>query len=258
MLHHDATSAPVPATLEFCGIPFRSSSPADATTEVIEAAVHGPAVHVHLLNAYSVVVADRDPLFAEAVASGVNYPDGKPLAILTKRSRPRLIQVRGPGLFEQVLDQGRNERLTHFLLGSTDQVLEQLERAIASKYPGAHIAGSFSPPFRSLTKDELNEQDEMIRESGANIVWVGLGTPKQDLEVKRIVESLGVTAVAVGAAFDFTAGTKRVAPAWMQRTGLEWLHRLLAEPRRLWKRYLIGNCQFLWLAFRSRWEATNT
>jgi N-acetylglucosaminyldiphosphoundecaprenol N-acetyl-beta-D-mannosaminyltransferase len=117
-------------------------------------------------------------------------------------------------------------------------------------YPGIEIVGTYSPPFRALSDEEFADQDRMITESGAEIVWVGLGTPKQDVECKRMAASIPVTAVAVGAAFDFTAGTLETAPAWMRKAGIEWLHRLSSEPKRLWKRYLFGNTRFLYSAIR--------
>lgn len=124
-------------------------------------------------------------------------------------------------------------------------MLVKLQQNLEARFPGVEIVGTYSPPFRSLSEAELDAQDELILRSGADIVWVGLGTPKQDHEVRRLADSLHVTACAVGAAFDFTAGTKREAPKWMTRVGLEWTFRLISEPRRLWKRYLIGNFVFL-------------
>lgn len=112
------------------------------------------------------------------------------------------------------------------------------------------LAGAESPPFRDLTDDERREQDDRIQASRADIVWVGLGTPKQDFEAERLAEALPLLAAAVGAAFDFTAGTVKPAPAWMQRSGLEWAHRLASEPRQLWRRYLIGNARFVSIALR--------
>ena len=107
------------------------------------------------------------------------------------------------------------------------------------------IVGVESPPFRVLSADELAQQDDRVLSSGADIVWVGLGTPKQDIESERLAAALPIVAVAVGAAFDFTAGTLQEAPAWMKSVGLEWFYRLIKEPRRLWKRYVFGNLRFL-------------
>ncbi len=111
--------------------------------------------------------------------------------------------------------------------------------------PSARIVGVDSPPFRPLTPDEEDALVDRVRSSGADIVWVGLGTPKQDQFVDEFRDRLGVTLVAVGAAFDFLAGTKREAPMWARTHGLEWAFRLLSEPGRLWKRYLLGNVSFL-------------
>lgn len=182
---------------------------------------------------------------------GINLPDGGPLSsMLARTSEVACQQVRGPGLFENCLDRGREHGLRHFFLGGSQEALEQLIAQVEFRFPGCDIAGSWSPPFRPLSPAELEWQDLMIDGSGAHIVWVGLGTPKQDVEALRLVGSVGVTTAAVGAAFDFTAGTKVVAPLWMQASHLEWLFRLATEPRRLWKRYLFGNVQFLRLALR--------
>jgi N-acetylglucosaminyldiphosphoundecaprenol N-acetyl-beta-D-mannosaminyltransferase len=204
--------------------------------------------HIHLANAYTVSLADQDTCF-RSVLSGhaINFADGKPISVVSKvlRHEPALQQVRGPDLFENVMSEGRAHGLKHFLLGSTPEVLEALEAALTVRYGGLNIVGKESPPFRVLLPEEYAEQDRRILESGAEIVWVGLGTPKQDFEAKRLAERMPVVAVAVGAAFDFSAGTLVAAPPWVRKMGLEWLHRLIKEPRRLWKRYLFGNANFV-------------
>ena len=148
------------------------------------------------------------------------------------------------------MDRGREVSLRHYLLGSTPETLQKLQHSLESRYPGVRIVGSYSPPFRTMTPEELQKQDDEIRASGAEIVWVGLGTPKQDYEAARLA-SVGIMCAAVGAAFDFSAGTKAVSPQWVTALGLEWLHRLLSEPRRLWKRYAWGNVVFLYAATRN-------
>jgi N-acetylglucosaminyldiphosphoundecaprenol N-acetyl-beta-D-mannosaminyltransferase len=158
---------------------------------------------------------------------------------------PKLQQVRGPAFFEQAIDAGRAAGLRHYLLGSTVEVLEKLTQNLHDRYPGAEIVGAESPPFRPLSEAECREQDARILASGANIVWVGLGTPKQDFEARRLAQSIPVVALAIGAAFDFSAGTLNEAPKWMRAVGLEWAFRLIKEPRRLWRRYLIGNVRFI-------------
>jgi N-acetylglucosaminyldiphosphoundecaprenol N-acetyl-beta-D-mannosaminyltransferase len=239
-------------TVEFHGVLVRATTPAEATDELLTRALSGtdPTAY-RLVNSYSFALASRNDDYMEVLQGpGVNLPDGGPLATVLDwtHSDVECQQVRGPGLFEDCLDAGRSQDVKHFFLGSTPETLSTLVDQARAKFPGVEIVGSWSPPFRALSDDELAEQDGMLTRSGAHIVWVGLGTPKQDVEALRIVASTGLTAVAVGAAFDFTAGTKPIAPTWMRATHLEWLFRLATEPRRLWKRYLIGNSQFLVLA----------
>lgn len=208
----------------------------------------GSGFHVHLANAYTVALADKEPTFRSVLGGGaINFADGKPIALISRvlHNKPSLHQVRGPELFENVMSHGRADGVKHFLLGSTPAVLEALESALLSRYVGLDIVGKESPPFRALSAEESAEQDRRIRESGAEIVWVGLGTPKQDVEAKRLAEQMPIVAVAVGAAFDFSAGTLAVAPLWVRKVGLEWLHRLAMEPRRLWRRYFFGNARFV-------------
>ena len=237
-----------PRSRPVAGLPIRVTNPADAAQWVCETATgrSGEAIDVHLVNAYTVAVADKDPDFRALLRNAeANFPDGRPLAWVTSRSADPLTQVRGPDLFSNVMDQGREFGVRHFLLGTTDETLGLLRTELERRYPGVQIAGSYSPPFRALTEAEVAEQDALIRASGAHITWVGLGTPKQDFEAQRLARVLPGMAIAVGAAFDFIAGTKKEAPAWMTKSGLEWIYRLASEPRRLWRRYLVGNAVFL-------------
>jgi len=233
-----------------------ATDPVGAVHEVFNLVDAGRGAHVHLANAYTVALADKDSAYRAILSNeAVNFPDGRPLSVISRvrGDKPPLSQVRGPQLFLDVLDAGRERQLKHFLLGSTDEVLELIHTNVELQYPGVLFVGAESPPFRVLTPVELAEQDARIADSKADIVWVGLGTPKQDVEVKRIANSLPVVAMAVGAAFDFTAGTLKPAPHWVRRLGVEWLHRLVSEPRRLWKRYLFGNARFLVAVCRPRW-----
>ncbi|WP_395940264.1 WecB/TagA/CpsF family glycosyltransferase [Arthrobacter sp. KBS0703] len=209
------------------------------------------ASHVHLVNAYTVSLAAADPAYAQLLTAGsINLPDGKPIALLSRlrRQTPRLHQVRGPQLFLDVFDVGRQYELRHFLLGSSPEVLVRLSNALNASYPGCEIVGTESPAFRPLSDSELAEQDRRIRATKPDIIWVGLGTPKQDWEAQRLVSTLGITSVAIGAAFDFASGTVKEAPLWIRNIGCEWLFRLCVQPRRLWRRYLIGNCKFIRVA----------
>jgi N-acetylglucosaminyldiphosphoundecaprenol N-acetyl-beta-D-mannosaminyltransferase len=236
------------------GLKFRPVGHNAAAEYVVELARTRGCAHIHLANAYTIALADRDEAYRRLINEGVVFADGKPITWFSRlaRQRPMIRQVRGPQLFLDVLDIGRPSGVRHFLLGSTDEVLGQMRLSLAERFEGVMIVGSYSPPFRALTPDEIADQDALIRESDADIVWVGLGTPKQDIEAKRVAQNTARPAVAVGAAFDFAAGTLRVAPGWMQNAGLEWLFRLFSEPRRLWRRYLFGNARFVWAVLRMK------
>jgi N-acetylglucosaminyldiphosphoundecaprenol N-acetyl-beta-D-mannosaminyltransferase len=206
------------------------------------------------LNAYTIALAETDPAYRRLLLrSELNHPDGRPIApVLNMIHGPgRFQHVRGPNFFRQALVEGCASGVRHFFLGGSEETLDALLKAIGLLAPEACIAGFYSPPFGQRTSDELAAQDKMIEEAYPDIVWVGLGTPKQDFEADRLAEALQVNVAAVGAAFDFTAGAKRVAPALVSRLWLEWLYRLLTEPRRLLWRYVWGNSRFLVAAIRA-------
>jgi N-acetylglucosaminyldiphosphoundecaprenol N-acetyl-beta-D-mannosaminyltransferase len=181
--------------------------------------------------------------------ASINFPDGKSVVWANKLLHCRRTipndRVYGPDLFLDVFENGQELGLRHYLLGSTPQVLSRLETELRRRFPKAAIVGAVSPPFRALTEQETAEQTARLVESKAQVVWVGLGTPKQDWESARLAGDIAAIFIAVGAAFDFIAGEMKQAPMWMQRNGLEWLFRLAVEPRRLWRRYLFGNARFL-------------
>lgn len=215
-----------------------------------------PGLSIHFCNAYNVALARKDTAYAQLLVNAdVVFSDGVPITWVGRRAYPRAgaawERVYGPDVMRGVLDRSTAGGPTHYLLGSTPETLDTLRDRIAVDHPHAIIAGAESPPFRPATRDELAERDERIRASGAAIVWVGLGTPKQDTEVQRLAASLPVLAMAVGAAFDFLAGTKPQAPGWMQRSGLEWAYRLASEPGRLGGRYVWGNSVFALEAART-------
>jgi N-acetylglucosaminyldiphosphoundecaprenol N-acetyl-beta-D-mannosaminyltransferase len=209
---------------------------------------------VHLVNAYTLSLAVQDPDFGAMLDRGcLNLPDGAPLVWFGRRAglddfRSR---VYGPDLTVAVCDRGRSRGIRHYLYGASPEVVTRFAAQLRERFPGIEIVGVESPPFRALSDAEEQQLVHRIHASGADVVWVGLGTPKQDHFVDRFRDRLGLPLVAVGAAFDFLAGEKKMAPRWMQERGLEWLYRLLSEPRRLWKRYLVGNAVFLWGAVRT-------
>jgi exopolysaccharide biosynthesis WecB/TagA/CpsF family protein len=169
-------------------------------------------------------------------------PDGMPLAwALRSHGIRRQPRVYGPDLMLALCEQAASLGHRIFLYGGRDEVLDTLQRNLRARYPGLDIADAYAPPFRPLTPEEDRAVVERIRESVANIVFVGIGAPKQERWMASHREKLpGVVMLGVGAAFDFHAGRVKQAPRWMQRSGLEWFFRLVMEPRRLWKRYMLN------------------
>ncbi len=229
-----------------CGVPIAALSPSQAVAAVRELALSGDGHAVHLCNAYVLALASKDAEYAALLSrSALNLPDGTPVTWAGRKHGYDLdTPVRGPGLMLDVMRDGVGWGAKHYVYGSTPQVIEALSLRLPELVPGVNIVGLESPPFRDLTDAEAVELQSRVRDSGAHYVWVGLGTPRQDAFVDRFARTWPGVTLAVGAAFDFAAGTKKEAPKWMHGTGLEWTHRLASEPGRLWKRYLFGNTRF--------------
>jgi len=208
--------------------------------------------YVCVANVHSIMESRRDQDFRRILNdAGMVTPDGMPLVWLgRRRGDPRVGRVYGPDLMLAVCRDSVARGFRHFFYGgASDEVLVRLRSNLEARFPGLQVAGALAPPFRPLTEAEDAEVVERIRESGADIVWVGLGAPRQERWMAAHAGRIPAVMVGVGAAFDFHAGVKRQAPRVMQRTGLEWLFRLGAEPRRLWRRYLVDNPAFAALIF---------
>lgn len=217
----------------------------------IEVAVErGERGYICIRDAHGVVRCHGDPRF-KAVHNHAFMvtPDGMPLVWALRLAGYREAgRVYGPDLMLALMERGRERGLRHFLYGATTETLERLETRLRARLPGAQIVGGLAPPFRALTEAEQSDVVERINASGADIVWVGLGTPKQEFWMAEMRALLApAMLIGVGAAFDFHAGGKRQAPRFIQRSGLEWAFRLASEPRRLWRRYAVTVPNFLWL-----------
>jgi N-acetylglucosaminyldiphosphoundecaprenol N-acetyl-beta-D-mannosaminyltransferase len=200
---------------------------------------------------HSVTAARHDPHFKDMLNSAdLTVPDGMPLVWRGRLQGCSLKRrVYGPELMATFCSQTASKGYRHFFYGGVPGVAETLARKFASQYPGIKIAGAYCPPFRALTAKEDRDVIAKMEDAQADIVWVGVSTPKQELWMFEHRERLRVPVlVGVGAAFDFHTGRMPQAPAWMGEHGLEWLFRLGTEPRRLWRRYLINGSEFLALA----------
>jgi N-acetylglucosaminyldiphosphoundecaprenol N-acetyl-beta-D-mannosaminyltransferase len=231
---------------EFGGVSLIDIDLASAVQGIADAAGSGKSYGLHLCNAFTLTLALRQDDFRDVLAhpNALNLPDGTPVAWFYRLAhrRPARGPVRGPSLMKATLDR---TTLRHYLLGGTEDVLADLETVIATRFESAVIAGRHSPPFREPTQEDLDDYVHRIKASGAEVVWVGLGTPRQDRVIAALVGRVDAVLVGVGAAFDFISGHKPEAPALLHRSGMEWAYRLAHEPRRLWRRYLIGNTLFL-------------
>jgi N-acetylglucosaminyldiphosphoundecaprenol N-acetyl-beta-D-mannosaminyltransferase len=189
--------------------------------------------------------------------AGLVTPDGMPLVWWSKsRGWRHTERVYGPDLMLACCERSIATGYRHFFYGGNDGVADLLEEKLSRRFPGLSVAGTYTPPFRQLTKEEDDEVVKRINDAGADIVWVGLSTPKQEYWMADHLGRIDAPVmIGVGAAFDFHAGLKKQAPAWMQQSGLEWFFRLATEPRRLWKRYLVNNPAFVWLALQELFQS---
>jgi len=208
--------------------------------------------YVCVTGVHGVIESQSDPqLKAIHNAAGMVTPDGMPMVWLNRLAGNKHVQrVYGPDLMLAVCAASAAKRISgarHFFYGGGEGVADLLAAKLREKFPDLQIAGTYFPPFRKMTAEEDRQLVEMIDRSQADIVWVGLSTPKQERWMSAHIGRLAAPVmIGVGAAFDFHAGLKSQAPRWMQRAGMEWFFRLVTEPRRLWKRYLRNNPLFVW------------
>ncbi len=189
---------------------------------------------------HGIMECQNDPALIDIFnASGLTVPDGMGVVWLLKlMGHAEVSRVYGPDLMQAVCAASAEKGWRHFLYGGAPGIAGQLAQELQEQFPGIQIVGTYTPPFRPLTAEEDAAVVQQIQGSGADIVWVGISTPKQERWMSEHRERLGVPVlVGVGAAFDFLSGAKPQAPLWIQRSGLEWLFRLASEPRRLWRRY---------------------
>jgi N-acetylglucosaminyldiphosphoundecaprenol N-acetyl-beta-D-mannosaminyltransferase len=246
----------MPPIAEVLGVPLALTD-YEGTLDWIDAAVAaGHRGYLCVAATHTVMAAADDPELRAAVRSAdFTVPDGQPLVwalnLLGHRVGDR---VYGPELMERACARAARTGRTFYLYGGRNQgALAQLTRNLRLRYPGLRIVGGHVPPWRELTDAEEEAVAADIKRSGADVVWVGIGVPKQEKWMARMRHRLSAPVlVGVGAAFDFHAGLIPQAPGWMQRLGLEWAFRLAQEPRRLWRRYLRYNPRFV-AGFARQW-----
>jgi N-acetylglucosaminyldiphosphoundecaprenol N-acetyl-beta-D-mannosaminyltransferase len=211
----------------------------------------GDKGYVCLTGVHGVMEAQRDPILKSIFARAVLVaPDGMPTVWMGHtQGFPAMQRVFGPDLMLEIMGRAEFRNCIHFLCGGEPGVAENLKQEMLRRFPWVQITGTYSPPFRPLTALEENELEVKVRSLRPDIIWVGLSTPKQERFMARYLPMLDTKLmIGVGAAFLFHTGAIQDSPKWVKRAGLQWLHRLVQEPSRLWKRYLLNNPYFLFYA----------
>jgi N-acetylglucosaminyldiphosphoundecaprenol N-acetyl-beta-D-mannosaminyltransferase len=237
------TSAPSDVRVDVLGVGISVTTPDDALQQIDAWIGNGDREYVCVTPVSGVMTAQRDPAVLRALnGAGMTVPDGMPMVWSGRYAGASEIErVYGPDLMAAVCGEAQRRGWKSFLYGGREGVADRLRASLERRFPGIEIVGTYSPPFRGLTSAEKEEVAEAIAGSGAQLVWVGLSTPKQDLWMAEMVERVRtpIVMVGVGAAFDVHAGLRTQPPAWLGPLGLFWLYRLLQEPRRLWRRYIV-------------------
>jgi exopolysaccharide biosynthesis WecB/TagA/CpsF family protein len=237
-------------TYELLGINYTASDYENITRSIIEHASKQHSIGLSALAVHGLIEAYKNPALHKLINS-IHYvvPDGQPIKWCLNYFHHADLKDRvyGPTLTWKVLEKANEQNLRLFLYGSTEKTLRLFQENIAKNFPQIQLVGHHVDRFRDATKEEDEEDIKKINQSGAQLILVGRGCPRQEIWVAEHIGKINGVMMAVGAAFDFHASTLKQAPAWMQNNGLEWLFRLIQEPGRLWKRYLFTNSTFIYL-----------
>lgn len=224
----------------------------NALSEILNLGKRKQPSYTCFVNVHMIIESYKDPEFKKKVNNSTfSFPDGVPL-VWALRLLYGIMQERiaGIDLMIDAIRESEKEKLSIFLFGSTEIVLNALENNLSKDFPKLIIAGKLSPPFKEFSQTENNSFVQMINSSGANLVFVSLGCPKQEIWMAKNFGLINATMLGVGAAFEIHAKLIKRAPKWMQKTGLEWFFRFIQEPGRLWKRYIQTNTLFIYLLLK--------
>ncbi len=242
------TNPPAPPRANVLGVGISAINMEDALYHSEQAIQHRRKGYICVTGVHGIMEAQRDPALRDIFnQSLLCTPDGMPTVWVGRlQGHCAMRRVYGPDFMLEMCRRSVCHGVRHFLYGGSPGVVEKLRRCLEKQLPGIQIVGTFTPPFRQLTAEEEQQLIFTIDEAKADIVWVGLSTPKQERFMAHTIDRLDACLmIGVGAAFDIRAGLLGDAPAWMKVCGLQWLHRLALEPRRLWRRYLTNNPRFL-------------
>lgn len=238
----------VPQKYDLFGVKISGASFDECLQYVVECARRKHSACIDHMPVHGLMTAAQDHSFNQCISAfDIVAADGQPVRFALNHFYGLGLQKRvyGPDFMLAVCERAAQEGISIFLYGSTEHTLRLLKKNLVHQFPTLKIAGAISPPFRDLTENEEAELSQKIEQSGAGIVFIGLGCPKQEVFAFKMRSRVNAVLDCVGAAFDFHAGTKPQAPGWMQDRSLEWLFRMLTEPRRLGKRYISTNIRFI-------------
>lgn len=253
--HLSSITQPKPR-VQICGVAVDTYTFDEVVTIILEKAQNHRSQPSYVVtpNAAHLVTLQHDREFRKIYDKAfLSVPDGVPLLWAAKLLKSPLGgRVNGTDLFEELAAMAAQKGLTVFLLGGRSGAADRAAEILMARHPGLNIGGTYSPPYGfEHNPDELHRINTLIQDAQPDILFVGLGAPKQEKWIARHYEALGVpVSIGIGVSFEFVAGMVHRAPRWMQKTGLEWFFRLVSEPGRLWKRYLIGNLYFVYLVLK--------
>ncbi|HVC44311.1 MAG TPA: WecB/TagA/CpsF family glycosyltransferase [Candidatus Binataceae bacterium] len=244
------TAASAPPRANILGVPIDAIDLPAAVNSIDGWITRRERHYVCVCNVHTVMECQGNEAIRQVYhQAGMVTPDGMPLVWVSRlMGFGGVGRVYGPDLTLETFARSLERGWSHFFYGGAPGVAEKLVARMTARFPGLKIAGIISPPFRPLTPQEDDADVRRINDSGADIVWVGIGAPRQEQWMASHRARLNAPVlIGIGAAFDFLSDTKRQAPRWMMRSGLEWLFRFACEPRRLWRRYLVYNSMFVWM-----------
>lgn len=239
---------------EVCGIGFCATTMDQLIEEIFSLPTEPVSATVDLVGVPGIISAKENPKVAETyAASTMAIIDGMPIVKIGRKKGFKCNRCSGTDIMPHIFEESVKRCKTHYFYGGKDdEVLKRIRENLEKDYPGIQIVGMYSPPFRPLTEEEDKKVCDEINGLKPDFLWVGIGAPKQEMWMKEHEEKIhGTVMLGVGAGFNFIAGTLDKAPEWMEEASLEWLFRLTKEPKRLWKRYILGG--FKWIYYRARW-----
>ena len=233
--------------VKIIGVPISAVNMNDCVNNIFENFNNTRGKYICVSNVHTVVIAHDNPVYLKVQTdSFMSLPDGKPLSVVGKRKYPQMDRVTGPDLMRRILKESKTKKFRHFFYGNTKENLEKLIAVLKEKYPWVEVAGYEPSVFRELSDDEEKALCKRINQARADFIWIGLGAPKQEMFCYKLKDKVNGLMIGVGGAFNILAGIIPEAPNWMQRMSLEWLYRLIHEPKRLFKRYAVTNTKFIY------------